>query len=290
MKATVLQSAKDDLTAERRAALVNLLADEDPAVHRAVRAKILSYGQMACEWLHPYTLSEDPVLRHHAREIVQSLGRQSCDDRFLMFCLNSGEDLDLELGTGLLAQTHYPDVNVEGYSALYDDWAGELKGRLDLTWEPEKLLGELNQFLFEELGFKGIEQFANLPQASYLNCVVDGREGNPISLCAIYLFLSRRLCLPITGIGLPGHFLCRFQSTKAQIYLDIFRGGRFWTKADCIRHLVETCHGINEGFLSPTSPKRMLTRMCANLHQTYSQLEMHEEAQRIQRYLVALAH
>jgi len=29
--------------------------------------------------------------------------------------------------------------------------------------------------------------------------------------------------------------------------------------------------------------------MCANLHQTYSQLEMTEDATRVQRYLVALA-
>jgi hypothetical protein len=33
----------------------------------------------------------------------------------------------------------------------------------------------------------------------------------------------------------------------------------------------------------------MLLRMCANLHQSYSSLEMREEANRVQRYLVALA-
>ena len=41
------------------------------------------------------------------------------------------------------------------------------------------------------------------PENSYLNCVVDRRTGNPVSLCLIYLFLARRLRLPIAGVGLP---------------------------------------------------------------------------------------
>jgi len=42
--------------------------------------------------------------------------------------------------------------------------------------------------------------------------VVDRRKGNPINLCLVYLMLARRLRLPLAGIGLPGHFICRFQT------------------------------------------------------------------------------
>jgi regulator of sirC expression with transglutaminase-like and TPR domain len=118
---------------------------------------------------------------------------------------------------------------------------------------------------------------------------VDRRTGNPISLCAIYLFIVRRLKLPVTGIGMPGHFICRYQSTTKEIYIDAFRRGRFWTKADCIKHLLNNNHGLQEGYLTPVTSRRMLLRMCASLHQTYANLEMTEEANRMQRYLVALA-
>ncbi|HTD86074.1 MAG TPA: transglutaminase family protein, partial [Candidatus Binatia bacterium] len=74
-----------------------------------------------------------------------------------------------------------------------------------------------------------------------------------------------------------------------EIYIDCFRGGKFWTKADCIRFLIQSNHTLQEGHLAPVSSRRMLLRMCANLHQTYSSLEMREEANRVQRYLVALA-
>jgi regulator of sirC expression with transglutaminase-like and TPR domain len=118
---------------------------------------------------------------------------------------------------------------------------------------------------------------------------VDRRSGNPLSVCCVYLFLARRMRLPIVGIGLPGHFICRYQSSTREIYIDVFRGGKFCTKADCIKHLLQSHHGLQEGYLSPVSSRRMLLRMCANLHQTYSTLEMAEESSRMQRYLVALA-
>ena len=289
MQALIRKESLDSLSASQRTALISLLVDEDPAIYQVVRTKILSFGPKACEWLRPYILSSDPVMRRRALEIVHHLGRQNSDERFLEFCLHHGEELDLEEGTGLLAQTQYPDTHIEAYRALYDQWADELRERIDLAAPAEKLLGTVNQYLFDELGFDGDEHYGENPEKCYLNRVVDERAGNPISLSAIYLFVARRLRLPIAGIGLPGHFICRYQSTTREIYIDPFHRGKFWTKADCIKHLLNTHHGLQEGYLSPVSPRRILLRMCANLHQAYSNQEMVDEAARMQRYLVALA-
>jgi regulator of sirC expression with transglutaminase-like and TPR domain len=277
------------LPENQRTALVQLLADDDPAVHQTIREKLLSFGHGICDWLQPFTLSNDPVIRKRVKDIVVCLSRQDADDRFLHFCLNSGEELNLEDATNLLAQTQYPGVNAEAYVALYDTWAGSLKDRIKFDWKPEKILETINGFLFKELGFSGDDNYGFLPERSYMNCIVDRRLGNPIGLCSIYLFLSRRLCLPVTGIGMPGHFVCRYQSSTREIYLDVFRGGRFLTKADCIKYLRHTPQGLHSGYLAPVSTRRMLSRMCGNLHQTYSHLEHNSQAARIQRYLVALA-
>jgi len=283
------KESSEILPANQRAALVSLLVDEDPAIYQMVRRKILSYGPIACQWLRPHMLSSDPVMRRRALEIVHYLARQGSDEKFLEFCLHSGEELDLDMAVGLLAQTQYPDTNVEAYQALYDDWAGELRSRIEVGAPAEEVLATVNHYLFHQLGFAGNEQFGDNPENCYLNRVVDRRTGNPISLCTIYLFIARRLKLPITGIGLPGHFICRFQSPTKEIYIDAFRRGRFWTKADCIKHLLNNNHGLQDGYLAPVTPRRMLLRMCANLHQTYANLEMSEETVRMQRYLIALA-
>ena len=277
------------LSESQRNALISLLADDDASVYRTIRHQILSYGRAAAEWLRPHLLSTDPVLRRRALEIVSHFARQNNDEAFLAFCLTNGEELDLEQGTGLLARTQYPDVNFQAYQALYDHWADALRERVDPSSGAEQILQTINHYLFKDLGFHGNDRYGDDPRNCYLNHVVDQRSGNPISLSAIYLFVGRRLHLPLTGIGLPGHFICRYQSPTQEIYVDCFRGGNFWTKAACIRFLIQTNHTLQEGHLAPVSSRRILLRMCANLHQTYSSLEMREEANRVQRYLVALA-
>src|SRR5258708_110086 len=93
------------LSENQKAALITLLGDENPTVYQAVREKILSCGDTVIEWLRPHTLSSDPALRRRAQEIIQNLARRAADDRFLAFCLTEGNDLNLEHGAWLLAQT-----------------------------------------------------------------------------------------------------------------------------------------------------------------------------------------
>jgi regulator of sirC expression with transglutaminase-like and TPR domain len=277
------------LPENQRAALVSLLADDDPAVYHLVRSKLIAYGPTACEWLRPETLSSDPRMRRRAAEILQHQARRASDHRFIDFCRRHGEDLDLEEGVGLLAQTRYPEMNGEAYSALFDNWAGELRDRLSARATAEDTLMVLNQFLFEELGFGGNDDYGYQPDCCYLNQIVDKRAGNPIGLCTVYLLIARRLRLPVTGIGLPGHFICRYQSSTTEIYIDCFRKGIFVTKADCIKYLLNSNYGLAEGHLSPVGSKRILLRMCNNLLNTYGHLEMTDEAARIQKYIAALS-
>jgi len=276
------------LPEKQRAALISLLADDDPAVYEMVRSKLLAFGPTASQWLRPYTLSNDSTLRRRAVEIVVHQARRASDQRFLEFCKRNGEELDLEEAAGLLAQTRYPDANLDAYRALFDTWADELRSRIESAASSETVLSIINRFLYGELSFKGNEQYSFEPDACYLNRIVDKRAGNPIGLCAIYLFLARRLRLPVAGIGLPGHFLCRYQGSRQEIFIDCFRGGAFLSKADCVRSQQQTHFGYGENHLSPVSTRRILLRMCHNLVSTYGHLEMTDEARRVQRYVRAL--
>jgi regulator of sirC expression with transglutaminase-like and TPR domain len=278
----------EELSESRREALLKLLADDDPAVYRSIRQKILSLGSSATEWLRPHTLSREPALRRRAQEIVLRFDRQAADNAFLGFCLRHGEELDLEEGAWLLAQTQYPDINVAGYRALLDSFAADLRERIE-DLDGQALLHELNHYLFGDLGFTGSDEDYYEPASSYLNRVLDRRSGNPINLCLVYQLVARRLQLPVTGIGLPGHFVCRFQSTSAEIYIDAFNNGKLLNKADCVRYLLQGNYNVRDDYLTPLSPRRILLRICSNLHQIYLHLEKAEQATRVQRYLVALA-
>ncbi len=282
-------TAPEELSESRREALLKLLADEDVAVYRSIRQKILSLGPRATEWLRPHTLSREPALRRRTQEIVLTFDRQAADNLFLGFCLKHGEELDLEQGAWLLAQTWYPDINIAGYQALLDSYAADLRERIIGSCDSEQLLKTVNEYLFQDLGFCGNEEEYYDPENSYFNRVLDRRTGNPINLCMVYLLVGRRLQLPLAGIGLPGHFLCRYQSSSAENYIDAFHGGKLLNKADCVRYLVQGNYSIRDDYLTPLSPRRILLRVCSNLHQIYLHMERPDDATRVQRYLVALA-
>lgn len=277
------------LSKSQQAALINLLADDDAEIYKTVKEKILSAGPDAVNWLRPHVLSGEPLLRRRALEIIQHFSRQVCDNDFLGFCLKHGEEFDIEEGAWLLAKTHHPDINVEAYQALLDSFAASLKTRIETDSTPKELLSTFNNFVFDELGFHGNEENHCDPENSYLNRVIDRRTGNPISLCLVYMLLARRLRLPVAGIGLPGHFICRFQSSAAEIYIDAFNAGKFLTKADCVHFLLHGNYSLHDDYLVPVTARRFLMRVCGNLHQIYQHLSLPDETTRLQRYLIALA-
>lgn len=274
---------------KQRSALVNLLADDDPAIYQAVRDKIVSSGEGARDWLRPHTLSADPVLRRRAQEIIRHFDRLTADNQFLSFCLKEGEDCDLERGAWLLARTQYPEINTEAYSALLDSFAGELRQRIETLVRPSRIVETMADYITDDLGFAGDEENYYDPENSYLNRVLDRRTGNPINLCMVYLLLARRLALPMAGISFPGHFLCRYQTTSDDIYIDPFHKGKLLTKADCIHHLVRGNLDLHEHYLAPVRTRKILARSCGNLHQIYAKLGQADEATKLQRYLIALA-
>ncbi len=282
-------AASDRLSESQKAALLTLLADEDPCVYRRIRDRILSYGPAATDWLRPHSLSRDPALRRRVHEILLCFDRRAADDHFLGFCLKHGQEFDLENAAWLLSLTQYPDFNVAGYHALLDSYADDLRQQMEPGDLPHQVLARLNQYLFDGLGFTGNERDYYDPDNNYLNRVLDRRTGNPVSLCLVYLLIARRLRLPVAGIGLPGHFVCRYQSSAAEFYIDAFNRGKLLTKADCIQYLVQGNYTVRDEYLAPVTPRRILLRICGNLHQIYLHLGQSDIATRLQRYLVALA-
>lgn len=274
--------------AQQQAALIKLLADEDPAVYEAVRDKIISLGSDTQVWLKPCQISSDPLLRRHAQDIVRHFDRETADTRFMAYCLQDEDKLDLEKGAMLLAATHYPEINAAAYSAVLDGFAGELREWLAQGDQQQNLLVRMNEYIFGTLGFTGNMENYYDPENSFLNCVLDRRTGNPVSLCVIYILITRRLGLPVTGVGLPGHSVCRYVSGNEEVFVDAFNLGKLLTRKDCIEHLNRCKHEVREEYLSPMSARRMLARMCGNLEQIYVELQQDEDAARVQRYLFAL--
>ena len=104
--------------------------------------------------------------------------------------------------------------------------AQEVQDRIGPRASGEETIKTLKQYLFTEQGFKGNTKNYYELENSYLNCVIDRRTGIPISLSTVYLLVGKRLGLPVHGIGMPGHFLVKYESDRSRFSLIVSTGGR----------------------------------------------------------------
>lgn len=115
--------------------------------------------------------------------------------------------------------------------------------------------------------------------------MLERRIGAPILLSAIYILVGRRLEMPVQGVGLPGHFIVRSDLPTGPLYLDPAGAGRSWSKSDAFTYLRSVGIAPSEVYLRPSSVRRMVARMVANLIGAYTQRGEEPRAAHLHRLL-----
>jgi len=196
--------------------------------------------------------------------------------------------LDLETGALLVARYAYPALDVGLYRRRLDDMAMEVRDRLGRRASGEEAVKTLNRYLFTEQGFRGNTRNYYEAENSYLNRVIDRRTGIPISLSVVYLLIGQRLELPVFGIGMPGHFLVKFDSDRYKVFIDCFNAGALLTEKDCARFLMQAGYGFEERYLQRSNTAAVLNRMLKNLVSIYHKLDETVKASRLGRFIQVL--
>ncbi len=266
-------------------ALVQLLADENAQVAETIQSRFLELGEHAVPYLEEALAHPKEIVREAADNLLLKLRSEKVFQQFQTF---SRGDADLEEGAFLLAQYAAPNFDVPTYQRKLDDMAKELKKRISAQHTPEVLIQTISHYLFAELGFQGnSDDFLN-PENSYLNRVLDRKLGIPISLSAIYLFIGRRLGLPLVGVGMPGHFLTAYHSKEQMVLIDPFNAGQVLTREACVQFVTRDGHPWQDAYLAPTPDRQILARMIRNLISSYSRLGENTRAKTLNEYLACL--
>jgi regulator of sirC expression with transglutaminase-like and TPR domain len=159
-----------------------------------------------------------------------------------------------------------------------DTIVDQARPRISGLIQPPNIVGALNGYLFDELGFRGNTWSYSDPENSFLDHVLETRAGLPITLSVLYIEIGRRLNLPIVGLALPGHFLVRYVAPEiGDICIDPFNRGRLWTRAECQRQVASFYGGATPERLTqamaPPTKRGILARMLRNLKGTYLERE-----------------
>lgn len=183
------------------------------------------------------------------------------------------ERIDLVRAALAVAQTEYPELDVEIYCARIQDLAQRVKRLVPDIGDPSESMAALNRVLFEEEAFRGNTDDYYDPRNSFLNDVLDRKLGIPITLAVVYMEVARRVGFPLVGVGMPGHFLLKHYDVEGrETLIDPFDKGGILSTRDCQRRLDEIYGGempLQPEFLSAVSRRQILVRMLNNLKSIY---------------------
>lgn len=268
-------------------ALIRLLSDEDDRIARTISGKLVEIGDCAIPLLIEAEI-EQPDMARRIQGILDEIRGGRLEEEFKHVAGLPDDYIDLEKNALLIARYAYPSLDTEAYVQKLEGMATEVRERMGRRVSGEEAVKTLNRYLFSEQGFRGNTKNYYEVDNSYLNRVIDRRIGIPISLSAVYLLIGRRLGLPLYGIGMPGHFLVKFDSERYKIFIDCFNSGALLSEKDCSRFLVQAGYGFEEKYLRRSSNRTVLIRMLKNLIAIYGKLDDSVKVTRMSRFMQVL--
>jgi len=211
-------------------------------------------------------------------------------DELILVLRGERDDWELDRAALEVARFEHPCLRPEPYLAMLDSFAAELDRRTGRGAGGRLFVAAAGEYLFSELGFTGNREHYYDPANSCLNEVLTSRRGIPITLSVIYLEVARRLGRRAHGIGLPGHFLVRYDDGGYSVFVDAFDGGRVLTPAECFvlaRQATGAPVEEDPRLLAPVSKRQILTRMLSNLRNAYRLRQAYGKALRVLEVLRA---
>jgi regulator of sirC expression with transglutaminase-like and TPR domain len=183
-------------------------------------------------------------------------------DRFAELVRGPEVQCRLDLGAALIAAHARRDLDVDEPLERLDKLAAAVG---------EPTLDGLTRLLFQEEEFQGdIEEYSH-PRNSLIDSVLERRRGIPITLSIVVLEVGRRVGVPLSGVGMPGHFLVR-DRVDPDVFVDPFWRVRL-DRHGCEK-LFRALHGpkakLEDRFLEPVGNRAILARVLTNLRRSFT--------------------
>ncbi|MBI2806178.1 MAG: trypsin-like peptidase domain-containing protein [Planctomycetes bacterium] len=200
------------------------------------------------------------------RKLAQRVHHERCLAELAQVFKAPDAQVDLARAALLVARFDNEELDVDFYRQEIDRLARQVSAKLPANAKPQAALAALNKFLFKERGFHGSHGDYYSRSNSYLNEVIDDREGLPITLSVLYLEIARRLKLNVVGVPLPGHFVVRHEPKKGEAqYVDVFDGKAVSRKEAEEKVRKVTGRAPTADDFAPASKKAIVIRMLHNL-------------------------
>jgi len=263
--------------------LIRLLDDRDPYVTDQVGNRLVELGIEAVPFLEMASRGENLTLKTRALGILERIAPLQLADAFRNLS-RTPDDIDLEKSVLLLMQFGHPSADPEKIRQQLDQLAEGLAPKIKSEEPASQILGQLTDYLFRQRGFHGNQDNYIDPDNSYFDTVLKNKTGLPITLSVLCILIGQRLQIPIVGIGLPYHFIAKYNSVSDPILFDPFHRGRILTPEKCSEMVRGFGVQFEDHYLFPVTHREILARMIQNLVNIYQKLGEEEKVNSLKEY------
>lgn len=180
--------------------------------------------------------------------------------------------VDLVEASLVVAMEDAPGLNITPYLREVAEWSDCIRERLQGSRDIERIIQTINQLLFGDLGFHGENEDYYDPRSALIHETLDKHAGLPIALSIVYIEISRRVGMEVSGVAIPGRFLVKLSGSFGQIVLDPFDGGKILQNNE-LQSLLDEVYGggvrLREHHLRSFSRKEILARELTHLKAAY---------------------
>lgn len=167
---------------------------------------------------------ETVLLTDHELWAVEELAERLPNRQLIGHTATSEEEVlalppeEIDIARGLFLSELGNDAEamrkIRSYEAMVDLMALQILTRIPINASPEVKIREINDFIFQEMGFRFPPQSLyakDIDLYTFLPSVLDSRRGVCLGVSILYLCLSQRLDLNLEMITPPGHIYVRYR-------------------------------------------------------------------------------
>ena len=209
-------------------ALIRLLDDPDPVVTHHVEEELFTLGPQGIEKLEAAWESvADALVQSRIEELISRIQISHFSGQLLSWRMAGGQDL-LE-GWLLLTQMQFPMLNVSKYRNELQRLISKIWLQLDSRMNELERLIAINKQLYSVERYSGNYKESERPENNYISFLLDTKQGNSLSLSALYLIVCEQLDIPLQVVNFMGYYAIRCYRRNSHFYIDAYNQGMFFT-------------------------------------------------------------
>ncbi len=266
-------------------ALVHLIDDPDELIFFQVKDKLIEMGAEVIPHLEKAWATENfgDLFQFRLESIIHEIQLKGVFEQLGKWILNPENLLE---GVLIVNKYKYPNINLRLIEELLAQIVCDIESQFNDELTILEKIQVINKILFDIYGFRGDKTNYHNPDNSYFNAVLTKKKGNPLMLSILYIEISRRLGIPITGINLPNHFLVGYlekdynQNASNEIrdsygvlfYINPFSKGTILYQNEIDNFLFELKLKQDPKYYSPCNNISIIRRIVTNLLYSYTKL------------------